>query len=77
MKEQAKEDWEAMNSIMNQLIQELSQEKNQNKQFNTKQFITKEQDEVWLNLYIAYNCINREEMKNIEKRSTVITRSKI
>ena len=27
----------------------------------------KEQDKVWLNLYIAYNCINREEMKNIEK----------
>ena len=27
MKEQAKEDWEAMNSIMNQLTQELSQEK--------------------------------------------------
>ena len=29
--------------------------------------MTKEQDEVWLNLYIAHNCINRDEMKNIEK----------
>ena len=56
-----------MNSMIIQLTQELSREKDQNEQLNTKQFITKEQDEVQLNLCIVYNCINRDKIKNIEK----------
>ena len=53
--------------MINQLKYDLNQEKDQNKQYNMKQFMTEEQDEVWLTLHIAHNFINRDELKSIVK----------